>query len=206
MRAQPSRAVVGLLSRAVGIEYGARVRTFGVRLHPARAAGFLDVPAATLTNTITALGRLSKTLDERLARVDAFASRSELDGALLEQLRQARPPDALVVRAVDRLLTAGKALTIVDLASELAISPRHLSRRFVEVVGVRPKLVERLARFARAWQQATMGPPLTWAELALANGYADQAHLIREFRAFGAEPPAHLFTDEWYATTKMARR
>jgi len=40
-----------------------------------------------------------------------------------------------------------------------------------------------------------------WADLAVANGYSDQSHLVREFRTFGALPPAHLFTAEWYGAT-----
>jgi AraC-like DNA-binding protein len=204
-RVQPARAVVGLLRRAVGLEYGERVRTFGVRFHPAHAARFFGAVAGNFVNRITSLGRLSKTLDERLAQIDAIDARSELEAILVEQFHHARAADPIVVRAVERLLTAEGPLPIVALARELAISPRHLSRRFVDVVGTPPKLFERLARFARAWRVATMGPPLTWAELALANGYADQAHLIREFRAFGAEPPAHLFTDEWYRTTSVTR-
>jgi AraC-like DNA-binding protein len=96
-------------------------------------------------------------------------------------------------------------MTVVDLAREFGVTPRHLHRRFVATVGAPPKRLERLARFARTWQQATLGPAATWTELAHANGYADQAHLIREFRAFGADPPAHLFTAEWYGTTSVRR-
>ena len=45
----------------------------------------------------------------------------------------------------------------------------------------------------------------TWADLAVAHGYADQAHMVREFRAFGAEPPTRLFTPDWYDTTELSR-
>src|ERR1041385_4140812 len=46
---QPARAVVGLLERAIPMRYGRHVRTLGIRLHPARAAGFLGVAANRLT-------------------------------------------------------------------------------------------------------------------------------------------------------------
>lgn len=204
VRLQASRSVVGLLSRGVGLQYGKMVQMFGVRFHPAHAARCLGVAATALADDITALAHLSPDLDARLAQLDALDDPSEIERILVTHIRQASAADPVVVRAVDRLLASDQPVPVVGLARELAISPRHLSRRFVHVVGVRPKLLERLARFARTWRDATMGPPLTWAELALANGYADQAHLIREFRAFGAEPPAHLFTEEWYATTYVA--
>src|SRR5262245_56068789 len=77
--------------------------------------------------------------------------------------------------------------------------------RLLDDLDVSPTRSERLARFARAWRQAVMGPPLTWADLALANGYADQSHLVREFQTFGARAPAHLFTAEWYDATTVTR-
>jgi AraC-like DNA-binding protein len=92
---------------------------------------------------------------------------------LLDHLRGTTTGDDLIVRAVDRLLGAEIPITVSDLAAEFTMSPRHLHRRFLDEVGVSPKRLERLARFARAWRQAAMGPPLTWADLALANGYAD---------------------------------
>src|SRR5262245_49795890 len=113
--------------------------------------------------------------------------------------------DNLIVRAVDRLLSADVPITVSAVAAESGLSARHLHRRFLDEVGVSPKRLERLARFARAWRQAIMGPPITWADLALANGYSDQSHLVREFQTFGARPPAHLFTAEWYGATTVTR-
>jgi AraC-like DNA-binding protein len=209
---QPARAVVGLLQTAIEMRYPPDVCTFGIRLHPARAATFLGVPTRALMNAVSPLDQLSRQLDEQLSRVterfpriESSEGRDAVETVLIEHLRRAPPNDDLIVHAVDRLLAADVLIAVSDLAMELGVSPRHLHRRFLADVGVSPKRLERLARFARAWQQAVMGPPLTWADLALANGYADQSHLVREFRTFGARPPAHLFTAEWYGTTTVTR-
>ena len=199
---QPACAVVGLLDRAIRMRYGERVHTFGIRLHAARAAAFLDIPATHLANRVTPLGALNPALDRQIAE----SRDSALEDVLEQQDRDhASKRDPLVERAVDRLLFALQPVPVVRIAREAGITPRHLHRRFLRTVGTAPKRLERLARFARAWQQATMGPPVGWAELAYDNGYADQAHLIREFRAFGADPPAHLFTSEWYEATTTRR-
>ena len=209
---QPARAVVGLLDATIEMRYPPDVCTFGIRLHPARAATFLGVPARAVVNAVRPLDKVSPALDGQLARIsdmhpgiESTAARDALESALIEHLGRASPTDDVIVRAVDRLLGADVPIAVADIAAELGLSSRHLHRRFVTDVGVSPKRLERLARFARAWRQAVMGPPLTWADLALANGYADQAHLVREFRAFGASPPAHLFTAEWYETTSVTR-
>ena len=209
---QPARAVVGLLDRAIPMRYGKRVHTFGIRLHPARAAAFLGVRAAQLANTLTPLGRLAPHCDARIVewlggnpQADSAKDRAALEALLADQCRQSRGSDQTVVRAVDQLLAANNPVTVAHLARALRITPRHLYRKFVAHVGTAPKRLERLARFARTWQAATMGPTLGWAELAYAHGYADQAHLVREFRAFGATPPTHLFTPEWYEATTVQR-
>src|SRR5262245_1881764 len=209
---QPARAVVGLLDTAIEMRYPRDVCTFGIRLHPAHAATFLGVRARALMNTVSPLADVSPRLDGQLAQVvethspiDSADGRDAIETVLIEHLRHAPATDDSMVRAIDRLLGAEAPLAVSDLAAELGVSPRHLHRRFLADVGVSPKRLERLARFARAWRQAVMGPPLTWADLALANGYADQSHLVREFRTFGARPPAHLFTAEWYGATSVTQ-
>jgi AraC-like DNA-binding protein len=87
----------------------------------------------------------------------------------------------------------------------MGLSTRHAQRRFLASVGVPPKQFVRVLRFARLWQAATMSPPETWAALAAHHGYADQAHMVREFRAFGVEPPTHFFSPDWYDATQLSR-
>jgi AraC-like DNA-binding protein len=211
-RQQPPRVVVGLLACAIPMRYEGRVRTLGIRLHPARAAQFLGTKAQRFVNQLTPLDRLAPDLDQSVAEwlrrdpdLTSAQDRSALEALLDAQWQRSPNADRLVVRAVDRLLGAEGPVSVVELARELGVTPRHLHRRFVDVVGASPKRLERLARFGRVWQDATMGPTRGWAELAYAHGYADQAHLVREFRAFGANPPAHLFTPEWYSATSVAR-
>lgn len=209
---QPDRAVVGPLSRAIRLNYGARVNTFGVRFHPARGAGFLGQSATKLTDRLVELGRICAPLDRALSQLlvkngsmEADANRSALERVLLQQLPLGLPPDPLVVAIVDRLTHSEKPPSVALLAREVGLSSRQLRRRFLIAVGVPPKRFVRVVRFAAVWQLASMQPFESWAELAAANGYADQAHMVREFRAFGTEPPTRLFTQDWYDTAEVLR-
>jgi AraC-like DNA-binding protein len=49
-------------------------------------------------------------------------------------------------------------------------------------VGLTPKELARIRRFREAAIEAVLAPPQPWVELAAEHGYADQAHLIHEFR------------------------
>lgn len=209
---QPARAVVGPLSRAIRLKYRGWVSTFGIRFHPARGAGFLGQPASALTDKLVPLAQVCAPLDCALSRLlvknggmETNSGRSALDRALLQQLPSALPPDYPVVAIVDRLTRCETAPPVAQLGPEVGLSARQLQRRFLTAVGVPPKRFARVVRFAQVWQLASMRPRETWSELAANHGYADQAHMVREFRAFGAEPPTRLFTRDWYDTTELSR-
>jgi AraC-like DNA-binding protein len=79
---------------------------------------------------------------------------------------------------------------VASLAKELGWSRKHFSVCFRREFGVPPKLFARILRFDHAVRQLRHNQVTSWAELADACGYADQAHLTRDFRAFAGSPPA----------------
>ena len=70
------------------------------------------------------------------------------------------------------------------------LSVRRLQRLFADYVGVSPKWVMRRARLHEAAERADSGEPVDWAALAVDLGYADQAHLTRDFTATIGVPPS----------------
>jgi AraC-like DNA-binding protein len=80
---------------------------------------------------------------------------------------------------------------VTTVAAVLEISQRQLRRRCEAAIGYPPKVLQRIVRFqrilahARAHEQAQ--PNL--ALLAAEHGYADQAHLTREFQRLAGRSP-----------------
>ncbi|MFC7644350.1 helix-turn-helix domain-containing protein [Streptosporangium lutulentum] len=66
------------------------------------------------------------------------------------------------------------------MAWELGLGERQLHRRSLRSFGYGPKMLQRVVRFQRALRLARLG--VTPAEVAVASGYADQAHLANEVR------------------------
>jgi transcriptional regulator GlxA family with amidase domain len=82
---------------------------------------------------------------------------------------------------------------VAALAAGTGWSRRHLLTRFRAQVGLGPKAAGRVLRFRRAADLLAAGPAGTLADLAVACGYADHAHLDREFRALaGCTPTTYL--------------
>ena len=80
-----------------------------------------------------------------------------------------------------------------ELAQEAGLSRRRFAQVFREQIGLTPKLYCRLQRFQNALKQIASGASVDWAQIALAAGYCDQAHLAHEFRVFsGLSPSTYL--------------
>ncbi len=64
---------------------------------------------------------------------------------------------------------------------------------FYEKIGVGPKKYSCIIRFNRALQQAVQsGSFQSWNDVVYSHQYFDQAHFIKEFRAFSGYTPAEM--------------
>jgi AraC-like DNA-binding protein len=164
----------------------------GVRLHPGAAPPVFGVSAPALLDARlpaqTLWGDTAKRLDELLGDEETAAGRANLLIAFLSQ-RATAPPDPLVRAAARRLESA----RVADVASELAVSERHLRRLVSANVGYGPKLLGRVLRLRRALGRVRAGAEL--AEVAFEAGYADQAHFSQDCRALAGVPPGRFLQD-----------
>jgi AraC-like DNA-binding protein len=116
---------------------------------------------------------------------------------LLEELVDAADPSrvgqAREVAAVARIAETDREVRrLDDLAARAGVTPRALQRLFARHAGVSPTWVLRRYRLLEAAEAVRAGERVVWADVASALGYADQAHLVREFRAaLGRTPEAY---------------
>jgi transcriptional regulator GlxA family with amidase domain len=97
--------------------------------------------------------------------------------------------DERVEQAINLIMSAGGRIDLASLARAVRISTRHLDRCFDRFLGMCPKLLCRIARFRAAWNSGFGSDRANWAMIADRCGYADQAHLCREFQAFAGISP-----------------
>ena len=92
-----------------------------------------------------------------------------------------------------RTIVAGNGqIRIADVARDIGWSRKHLLQRFRQQIGIGPKAVSRMVRFNHAVGLARQRQADGWADIAVECGYADQAHMVREFRAFAGSTPSTL--------------
>ncbi len=144
-----------------------------------------------LVDPADALGIAATELSERLAGANSQAARLAILRAVIEaKLLVSRPLAAFLEHAFLRL-NAG-AVGVGTLAKEIGVSRKHLTTTFAREFGLTPKTFARLRRFDRARRLREREPATSAAEVALRCGFADQSHMVREFREFAGLPPEAL--------------
>jgi AraC-like DNA-binding protein len=123
-----------------------------------------------------------------------------LETVLLERVRQASAPRLRVdaVGLARWVRAEPTSMTVHRLADAAGVSRQHLTRVFRQVIGLSPKRYCRLARFQAGLIYAGAGPGVKWAEVATELGYADQSHMITEFRELSSLTPEALAAKRWF--------
>ena len=185
--------VAGPATREVLVDIPAGTVALGVRFGPGATGAALGVAARDLRDRTVALevvwGAPATELAERLAGAPPAGRLALLAAAVARRLDGAQAADALVARA-SGLLGAGMAVTAAS--REVALTDRHLRRRFHDAVGYGPKTLQRVLRLRRFLVLAESGPSPDLARAAAEAGYSDQPHLTRECADLAGLPPAVL--------------
>lgn len=164
-------------------------------LAPLGAYRILGMPLDALPgqplDVVDVLGPDGRRFGEQVRGLPTWRERFALvDNFLLERMDRGRPPSPEVSHALALLIEGGGQEPISHIAAATGWSHKHLITRFKRQIGVTPKSAARLIRFDAARRRMSEGN-LGWARIAAETGYADQSHLVREFRQFtGLTPTA----------------
>ncbi|SBT50595.1 helix-turn-helix domain-containing protein [Micromonospora auratinigra] len=184
-RGEPERAeLAGVDPGLFTVTLHGTGRVTGVQFRPGGFRPFWRRPVAELTGRrvpFPVAGPICPgSDDERCRRVDDL---------LLARAPEPDPAATEATRLVEEIRADRSVLRVTALARRHGVTTRRLQRLFTDHVGVSPKWVIRRYRLQEAIEQAA-GGPLDWSRVAVDLGYADQAHLVREFTAVTGVSPA----------------
>jgi AraC-like DNA-binding protein len=166
----------------------------GIRIKPGALYAALGIKPAQLPNAIAPLSHYASTLDQAIRQT--LEEKNELSAfqQQIETLFNQYPPDhgkldSLVMTFVDQLMAAQQVSPLLTMMQQFPISERQLRRRFIEAVGLTPKVFSRLRRvrwscadLARQWRTSM-------TTISAEHGFADLPHFDREMQqVFGMSP------------------
>ena len=174
-----------------------RFRDFVVAFRPTGFHRLFGIPMNQLTDRVVEasqlLGSGVRQLHECLQSAIGLDDMAQVTEDFLRAwLPRARPFHPIQVAACQVIARHGR-ITIDDLARQVDLSGRQLERKFVEEVGVPPKLYCRISRLDYALRLKEATPQRTWTELTYLAGYCDQNHMVKDFKALAGTAPSKFF-------------
>jgi AraC-like DNA-binding protein len=170
----------------------------GVHFRPGGCFPFVDFPVSELNNLTVELdfimGNEIHSIRDAILHAKSIESKFQiLEQFLFEKGKRKMQPHLLVDYSVNQLLSAPQMWTIDRLTRKTGITQKHLITLFKKHVGLAPKMFARISKFQKIIQLVENRQKIDWTSLVYECGYFDQAHFIKEFRAFsGINPSSYL--------------
>jgi AraC-like DNA-binding protein len=197
-RVQAAALLVGQITTPIRLQPTGSIRLIGARFRPEGLAPLLGgLPMAELTDAdVAAEDVLARRLADFAERAHGAADAGQcvgiLDAMLCDVLRSVPAADPRIAKAARIIAAARGQASMEAVAAAVCVSVRHLQRMFDTGVGLGPKRLARIARFQHLLARLSSEPVPSWAAVAAGCGYADQSHLIRDFREFTGAPPGEF--------------
>ncbi|MCZ0983504.1 helix-turn-helix domain-containing protein [Streptomyces diastatochromogenes] len=207
-RRECGSTVVGLVpgDLLLGGRAAGGIECLQIRLSPV-LAGAVFGASSDLSGTAVSLedvwGPDAGRTEERLRAATSWDERFTIATDALCRRMSVRPSLDPEIAAAWRLMLTSRGQVRVDsLANEVGWSRKRLWSRFRSQIGLTPKHAARLVRFDRAAHLLAAGNAA--AQVAATSGYADQAHLHREVKAFTGATPTAVAAAPWLAIDDVA--
>lgn len=198
---QPQNFAISMMRTFVEIGSSGKTGFISVRFFPWGACHFFNEPIRNfLDQTIDASGlwgsdsgmitgkiKKAETIEQRFKFVEEF---------LLEKLKQFQKDEANPGNAIKLIRQTKGTLSIESICEETGFSKKQLERKFLSTVGTTPKLFSRITRFLNICQNLKEEKSQTLTQLTHDCGFYDQAHFIKEFKAFSGFTPKEFYEKE----------
>lgn len=187
----------GTVLKAKGWEFEEGRTYFGIRFRPGKCIlpkdlSIKDVVDADLELSPYAYG---STFLEQIAGMHTLEQKADL---FLQHFSKQEQRENGTIRNIEtyvrkRIYESGGNISIAELTEETGYSESYLRRAFGQIHGISPKVFEGFVRFQRFLKEISVaGTCMSTEEAALACGYYDQSHMMKDFKRFaGMTPEQH---------------
>jgi len=197
----PVSVITGIRKSARLVRYSKNAATLLVIFKEGGAAAFFKEPMHELSGLSLSLDEIIqcqkiKDIEERLSEATDNTQRIDItERFLLSELKRTQT-DTLVFHSIQKIQYAHGDVRIKDMLTDLHISRDPFEKRFRRITGATPKQFAGIIRLRYLIDHYTDANSLT--EAAYAAGYFDQAHFIKDFRAFTGQTPHAFFKSPLY--------
>ena len=187
----PSPFMMGLLNQPALFYTQNQLEVIGIRCYPWTVFDLLGLPSGKGGVRIFEhpIAQLQSALSEWIKAGKIGEALAEVQQYFLNA-RSGIPTDSVLGKAGVAMREANGTLPVSQVAAAAHATVRTLERKFKQSAGYTVKDVSGLMRFEQVRNHLWLHPAANLAGLAQELGYADQAHLSREFKRYSGTTPA----------------
>jgi AraC-like DNA-binding protein len=192
----PQSVISGIRESSRLIDYAKDTSNLLVIFKEGGASAFFSAPMHELGSISVSLDHLVQrgkvcALEEELAAADNNNQRILIvERFFLSELKKTQS-DVLVGEAIQKIKLSKGDIKIKELVAGLPISRDPFEKRFRKITGTSPKHFAAITRLKYLIENYT--DAISFTEAAYSAGYYDQAHFIKDFRAFTGQTPHDFF-------------
>ena len=165
-----------------------------VHFHPGALFRLLRLPLFEFTDywfdAASVIGAEILEVNDRLANCLNYSQMVEtVEHYLIRKIRQVTAEAHPLDKVASCLFSDPSRFSLDWLAKQSCLCQRQFNRKFIERMGIGPKLYSRIVRFYKAYQYKEAHPREDWLTIALLFGYADYQHMVKDFKQFAQVTP-----------------
>ena len=189
----PPLHINGLRHKHSYIQQTGDICIFGISFHYFGLYPFVNKSLASIRNKIVDLHEVSSTLAQNL---EFAISKGTTTESIVENIENAlcfelKIPDGYVSKAelILDYLESANDISLQEFCAEHEVHTKTFLRNVLNYTGCTPKVLRSINRFQKTGNQLVYQQPERVSDVAYDNGFADQAHFIRDFRKFSGATP-----------------
>ncbi len=197
---QPRSIISGLNNSFSDVSTNGETGVVFISFYTTGACHFFNFPLSEIENQSVDLSDMFRTeitqMEELLFLTKTIMEKVfVIEDFLLKRFSPIPSYDGLLIQnGVDIIKSCKGQTTVTSLSDNLSITTKSLERKFSQYLGKTTKQVIKLIRFQGILQDFSINKNLNLTEYAYRNGFFDQSHFIREFKAYSGYTPKEFVT------------
>jgi AraC-like DNA-binding protein len=188
--------ISGIQKHHMNISAHADSEMLAIQFRPVGASQFLPLPLSDFEDRVTpafdVFGNDFLDLRTQLLSPSSPEEKFQIAAEWLSSRMRIQNTSEETLKAITEAIQNSLSAKISSFAKRYPNSNRLFIADFKKFVGTTPKFFQRIARFTSILTSIENERKVEWSELAYKWGYADQAHLVREFFFFSGFVPTEF--------------
>lgn len=195
---QPNAFAVSQMRKFIEIESEGEFGFVSIRFYPWGAHHFFDEPIKNFIDNTIDLKHLWSTnvlkILEKIKNVENTEKVKIIQQFLSECLHKYKKSTNYIDEVIKKIRETKAQDSVGLICQKTNLNYKQLERKFIATIGTTPKVFTRTTRFLHLCHHLNEYKNKPMAQLTYELGYFDQAHFIKDFKAFSGLTPKEYYS------------